>query len=60
MEWLTKWAEKVVACSEIEDAMKLLDTFLESTDVLDYIRDVFCGDCEERMPDEPSYNEGYL
>jgi len=27
---------------------------------LDYIRDVFCGDCEERMPDEPSYNEGYL
>ncbi len=50
------WAEKVVACNDLGEARAILEGFLETTEV----RDSFCDNCEERMPDEPMVDESRM
>ena len=55
-EWIMPWAEKVVACNDLGEARAILEGFLETTEV----RDSFCDNCEERMPDEPMVDESRM
>jgi hypothetical protein len=52
-EWIAPWARRFAACTDVAEARDLLDDFLGSTEV----RDSFCDNCEERMPDEPMIDE---
>lgn len=48
-EWIMPWARKLAACTDVAEAKDLLEEFMKTMEV----RDSFCDDCEERMPDEP-------
>lgn len=60
MEWLKPWAKKLFNAATVRDVSSLLEAFLDSNELIDYMREGMCDDCDERMPDEPSYNEGYI
>ena len=58
-DWI-EWWQKIADCRTLNGAKALLEELLDSNDLIDYMRDTQCDGCEERMPDEPQYNEGYL